>query len=79
LSRELKAITGKHLGVELAVSLWHQVAIRIAECHLIRASKSWEKEEEDEEDGDQFAKGDDKEELQATMFQHAIIQQSSHG
>jgi hypothetical protein len=73
LSRELKAITGKYLGVELTVSSWRQVAVRIAECHLIRASKSWEKEEEDEEDGDQFAEGDDKEELQATMFQHAVV------
>jgi hypothetical protein len=40
LSQELKAITGKHLGVELAVLSWRQVAVRIAECHLIRASKS---------------------------------------
>jgi len=46
---------------------------------LIRASKSWEKKEEDDEDGDNFAEGDDEEELQATMFQHAVVRQSSHG
>jgi hypothetical protein len=50
LSRELKAITGKHLGVKLAVLSWRQVAVGIAEYYLIRASKSWEKEEEDKED-----------------------------
>jgi hypothetical protein len=79
LSRELKTITGKHLGVELPVSSWRQTAVGIAECRLIRASKSWEKEEEDDEDGDNFAEGDDEEELQATMFQHAVVRQSSHG
>jgi hypothetical protein len=68
LSRELKTITGKHLGVKLTVSSWRQTAIRIAKCHLIRASKSWEKEEEGDEDGDNFAEGDDEEELQATIF-----------
>jgi hypothetical protein len=52
LSRELKAITGKYLGIELTVSLWRQVAVGIAEYYLIRVSKSWEKEEENEEDGD---------------------------
>jgi hypothetical protein len=30
---------------------------------LIRASKSWEKEEKGDEDGDNFAEGDDEEEL----------------
>lgn len=79
LSRELKTITGKHLGVELTVSSWRQTAVGIAECHLIRASKSWEKEEEGDEDGDNFAEGDDEEELQATIFQHAVVRQSSHG
>jgi hypothetical protein len=68
LSRELKAIIGKHLGVKLTVSSWRQVAVRIAECHLIQAGKSWEKEDEDGEDGDNFAEGDDEEELQVTMF-----------
>jgi hypothetical protein len=52
LLRELKAITSKHLGVKLAVLSWRQVAVGIAECYLIRASKSWEKEEENEEDRD---------------------------
>jgi hypothetical protein len=79
LSRELKATTGKHLGVELTVSSWRHTAVGIAECHLIRASKSWETEEEDNEDGDNFAEGDDEEELQVTMFEHAVIRQSSHG
>jgi hypothetical protein len=52
LSRELKVITGKYLGVELTVSLWRQVAVGITEYYLIRVSKSWEKEEEDKEDRD---------------------------
>jgi hypothetical protein len=79
LSRELKAIIGKHLRVKLTVSSWRHTAIRIAKCHLIQASKSWEIEEEDNEDKDNFAKGDDEEELQVTMFKHAVIRQSSHG
>jgi hypothetical protein len=33
----------------LRTSLWRQTAVRIAECHLIQASKSWVTEEEDEE------------------------------
>lgn len=68
LSRELKATIGKHLGVELTVSPWRQTAVGIAECHLIWASKSWEKEDEDEEDRENFAEGDDEEEVQVTMF-----------
>ena len=52
LLRELKAITGKHLRVELTVSLQCQAVVEIAEYYLIRASKSQEKEEEDEEDRD---------------------------
>lgn len=68
LSRELKTTTGKHLGVKLPVSSWRQIAVGIAKCYLIRASKLWEKEEEDNEDRDNFAEGNDKEELQVTMF-----------
>ena len=46
---------------------------------MIQASKSWEKEDEDEEDRENFAEGDDEEELQVTLFQHAVVRQSSHG
>jgi hypothetical protein len=40
---------------------------------LIRASKSWEKEEEDKKDRDQFTESDNKEELQVIIFQYTVV------
>ena len=43
--------------------------------HLMQASRTWEKDDEDVEDGvDEFAQGDDEEELELDMFRHVIIQ-----
>ena len=61
------------MGIELTVSSWYQVTVGIAEYHLIRVSKLWEKEKEDKEDRDQFAEGDNKEELQVIIFQYTIV------
>ena len=61
LSQQLSQQTQKHLGVRLTVSGWRHVAIGIATRHLMRASRTWEKDSEDDtEDGEEgFAKGDD--------------------
>jgi hypothetical protein len=75
LSQQLSQQTQKHLGVRLTVSGWRHVAIGIATRHLMRASKTWEKDNEDDvEDGvDDFAEGDDHEELVSDTFRHVII------
>ena len=40
----------------------------------MRASKMWEKDNEDTEEGvDDFAEGDDQEELELDTFRHVII------
>jgi hypothetical protein len=40
----------------------------------MRASKTWEKECEDAEEGvDEFAEGDDEEELELDTFRHIIV------
>ncbi|KAK6591473.1 hypothetical protein H4I95_12187 [Botrytis cinerea] len=62
LSQALGSATRKHLGVYLRASGWRHTAIGIATRYLMRASKTWEKEHEDPEDGgDEFAEGDDDE------------------
>src|SRR5271167_3989475 len=58
LSHQLSQQTQKHLGVRLTVLGWRHVAIGIATRHLMRASKMWEKDNnEDAEgyEGDNFA------------------------
>ena len=72
LSRELSRISQKHLGVRLTVSAWRHVAIGIATRHLMRASRTWEKDNEDDE-ADEFAQGDDQEELELDTFRHVIV------
>lgn len=70
LSRQIQ----KHLGVRLTVSGWRHVAIGIATRHLMRASRTWEKDEDVEEDeADEFAEGDDEEELALDSFRHIMI------
>lgn len=74
LSRALSQATKEHVGVRLTVSGWRHVAIGIATWHLMRASKTWEKENEDAEDGvDDFAEGDDDEELELDTFRHIMV------
>ena len=72
LSRELSRISQKHLGVRLTVSAWRHVAIGIATRHLMRASRTWEKDNEDDE-ADEFAQGDDQEELELDTFRHVMV------
>ena len=74
LSQALSRTTEKHLGVRLTVSGWRHVAIGIATRHLMRANRMWEKDDEDVEDGvDEFAQGDDEEELELDTFRHVMI------
>ncbi len=75
LCQALSRITAKHLGVRLTVSAWRHVAIGIATRHLMRASRTWERDEAgDEEEGeDVFAEGDDEEELALDTFRHVMI------
>lgn len=40
---------------------------------LMRASKTWEKDEEPDEGGDDFAEGDDEEELDLDTFRHVLV------
>lgn len=74
LSRELSQVTRKHVGVRLTVSGWRHVSIGIATRKLMRASKTWEKEDEEAEDGvEDFAEGDDDEELELDTFRHIMV------
>jgi integrase len=74
LSRELSRATQKHLGVRLTASGWRHVAIGIATRHLMRASRTWEKDDEDAENGvEDFAEGDDQEELELDTFRHIMV------
>jgi hypothetical protein len=74
LSQQLSEQTRKHLGVRLTVSGWRHVAIGIATRRLMRASKTWKDDEDDAEDGvDDFAEGDDQEELELDTFRHIMI------
>ena len=74
LSQALGSATRKQLGVYLRVSGWRHVAIGIATRYLMRASKTWEKEQEDVEDGvEDFAEGDDDEELELDTFRHIMV------
>jgi len=71
LSREMAKVTSKHLGTRLTVSSWRQVAIGIAVRHLSKASETWEKDKEDDDNA--FAEGDDDDELQLNTFRHVLI------
>ena len=74
LSQALSVTTRKWLGVRLTVSGWRHVAIGIATRHLMRASKTWEKEHKEAEDGEEeFAEGDDEEELELDTFRHIMV------
>lgn len=78
LTKVLGAITEKYLGVRLTTSAYRQVAIGIATRRLMRASKTWEKDDE-AIDEDQFADGEDADELEEATFQHIMIRQAGHG
>jgi hypothetical protein len=50
------------------------MAIGIATRYLMRASKTWEKEQEDLEDGvDEFAEGDNDKELELDTFRYIMV------
>lgn len=74
LSQALARASQKHLGVRLTVSGWRHVAIGIATRHLMRASKTWEKEYEEPAEGeDEFAEGEDEEELELDAYRHIMV------
>jgi hypothetical protein len=77
LSHALARETSMHLGVRLTVSAWRHVAIGIATRHLMRASRMWEKDEVEDDDNeeavDEFAEGDDEEELALDTFRHIMV------
>jgi hypothetical protein len=70
----LSRATSKHLGVRLTVSGWRHVAIGIAVQHLMRASRTWEKGDDEDQREEGFAKGEDEEELELNTFRYIIIQ-----
>ena len=72
LTQTLSRISEKHLGVRLTVSGWRHVAIGIATRHLTRDSRTWEKDE-DAEGEEEFAAGDDQEELELDTFRHIMV------
>jgi hypothetical protein len=77
LTEALSRATEKHLGKRLTVSSWRHVAIGIGTRHLTRASRTWGNDNEDNadaEDGmDDFAEGDDQEELELDTFRNIMI------
>jgi len=74
LTQALSHATTKHLGVQLTTSAWRQTAIGIATRKITRASRTWEKDDEDQEEGaDEFAEGDDEAELELDTFRHVIV------
>jgi hypothetical protein len=77
LSQQLSQQTKKHLGVRLTVSGWRHIAIGIANRHLTKAKRTWGNDDIDNdnaEDGiDDFAEGDDQEELELDIFRHIMI------
>ncbi|PQE31531.1 recq family helicase protein [Rutstroemia sp. NJR-2017a WRK4] len=80
LSQMLKGITRDALGVQLTMSGWRHVAIGIATRKLMRASKTWETDAEGAEGGEEeFAEGDDEEELEVDTFRHVMVRQAGHG
>jgi integrase len=74
LSQALGSATKKHLGVCLKVSAWRHTAIGIATRHLMKSSKTWDKEYEDPDDEvEEFAEGDNEEELDLDTFRHIMV------
>lgn len=74
LTETLSRATEKHLGLRLTVSGWRHVAIGISTRHLARASKTWGNDNEEDVDAeDDFAEGDDQEELELDTFRHIMI------
>jgi len=77
LTKALAVATAAHLGVRLTVLGWRQVAIAIANEHLGRVSRTWEQEEEGEDED--LVEGGDAAEVEMNVFQHILIRQSAHG
>lgn len=78
MTRALSDTTTQHLGVRLTVSGWRHVAIGIAVRHLMKIGQMWDDEKVDGDEED-FAEGEDDEELELATFQHIMIRQSGHG
>ena len=77
LTESLSRATEKHLGMWLTVSGWQHVAIGISTQHLAQASRTQGNNIENDGDAengmDDFAEGDDQEELELDTFHYIII------
>lgn len=80
LSRELANETAKFLGVRLTVRQWRHVAIGIAVQWLGKESRTWEKEDEGDDQCEiELMDGDDGEAFPAGVVDHIMVRQASHG
>ena len=80
LSRELANKTAKFLGVRLTVRQWRHVAIGIAVQWLGKESRTWEKEDEgDDQNEMELVDGDDGEAFPAGVVDHIMVRQAGHG
>ena len=74
LTAALVQASRQHLGVWVTTQGWRHIAIRIAVWQLMRASKTWEKEGEGGEgEEEDFAEGDDQEEVELNTFRHIMV------
>jgi hypothetical protein len=74
LTQALASATEKHLSVRLTSSEWRHVAIGIADWHLAAASKSWDRNNDaDDDKDDNFAEGGDEDELELATLQHIVV------
>lgn len=77
LSVAVAVVTTKHLGVRLTVSGWRHVAIAICDKHLRKASRIWKQDQEEEEGG--AVEAESNGEVEQSLFEHILVQQSAHG
>lgn len=63
----------KYLGTRVTTQGWRHIAIGIAVRHLMRASQTWETDGDEGEGEDEFAGGENEEELELDTFRHIIV------
>ena len=72
--------TAKFLGVRLTVRQWRHVAIGIAVQWLGKGSRTWEKEDEGDDQYEvELVDGDDEEAFPAGVVDHIMVRQAGHG
>ena len=80
LSQELANETAKFLGVRLTVRQWRHVAIGIAVQWLGKESRTWEKEDDGDDQYEvELVDGDDEEAFPAGVVDHIMVRQAGHG